>query len=455
MQMRHGVARLGGLILLGIFMAVGTDDAASQGTRGGFPSEAVEAQNIDAVRRKLLNVQFGLDWFLADCAYALDQLATLESEVKTHPGITPQRRAELIIEVRRLASRLQRTTCQKPAAAPGTPIVALDLSAGGQMVKLPRRSFLGFEPLGAPAPTLGLVQPSRDASGPSGQFEVKINTGVLPSLRFSLGHSEGDIGQFFPVIDPGAGNRIVLPGPLGGASGVSAGGYPLNVVRDARYRAAYEENQFGLTFSDLVGRGGTNDAGWNYADMARMAPYVGILYSGISTTEQFAGSIPGLGRDFAYTTDVDVDRIGARVGVEGEIPVNNFFDTGSLSHELRFGAGYRAQPPDNHWAVALRFAGDVSVFHLSASGQDHFTFTGVPSSTAPLDTTATKFGYALRGGVELRNPTGLVLGVMTGYESVPGYGVVERDGNNPSRYVFKNADVFKVTGSVRFTFGGK
>jgi hypothetical protein len=448
--MRHGVARLGGLILLGIFMAVGTDDAAPQGTRGGFPSEAVEAQNIDAVRRKLLDVQFGLDWFLADCMYALDQLATLESEVKTHPGITPQRRAELITEIRRFASRLQRTTCQKPAAAPGTPIVAFDLSAGGQTIKLPKRSFLGFEPLGAPAPTLGLVQPSRDASGPSGQFEIKINTGVLPSLRFSLGHSEGDMGQFFPVIDPGAGNRIVLPGPLGGASGVSAGGHPLNIVRDTHYQYEFRETTIGV----ILG-GGVNDWGFTYAEALRVAPYFGVEYARSATNEQFAGSIPGLGRDFAYMTNVDVDRVGVRVGVEGEIPVNNFFDNGSLSHELRFGRGYRVEPRDDHWDIALRFAGEFSGFRLSASGQDHFTFTGVPSSSAPLDTTATKFGYGLRGGVEWRNPTGLVFGVMTGYERAPGYGAVERDGNNPSRYVFKSADVFKVTGVVKFTLGGK
>lgn len=295
--------------------------------------------------------------------------------------------------------------------------VSLTGSAGGQFVRVPKRIFLGHEAPGATSPTLGLVQPSQNATGASGRIELKTEEalGPVPRFRVFFEYSYFDTNQNFPTVDPGAGNRIVFPGPEGGASGVSAGGYPLNIVRDAQWSL---EDRRATGWVDIFAPTAPIILGDNI--FLELDPFVGVGGGNNRMDEKFSGSVPGLNRMFEYSSGVDVRSVGARAGFDAKIPL----DMGSAYNPI------------------LRLGGYVSATHMSASGTDSFTFTGVTPSQTNISKTKVGVGGGISAGLEVNLTPGLKFGAKVGYESVPDYGTIERDGNNPSSFKFENADKF-------------
>ena len=322
------------------------------------------------------------------------------------------------------------------------PLVGADFEVGAGFVelKLPKRSFLGSEPIGAPAPTLGLSSPERNATGSSLSGSIKFVfdapvgmqpysatpvEGFQPSVtttygKVSIYHSEADIDQRIGTIDPGAGNALVIPGPLGGPSGFKLMAWPLNIIRDATYSADFNRTGARIDFGRTTKLQISVD--FDFYGSA------GYAHSGFE--EHFLGSIPGFIRDFVYTSFGRTDQLKLRAG---------------------FAVG-------KQFIVSQAFTAHVGVFaevgpDLSwARGSDSLAFTGFPTSSIALSTSKTDIGFT--GGVRLsaKLSNGFQIGAQLSYLRATGLPVFERDGNGPTVLKLEAGDMWSVSvrGTIKF-----
>jgi hypothetical protein len=297
-------------------------------------------------------------------------------------------------------------------------------TAGGSLsvgqLSLPQQRFLGFEALGTLIQTLGVASFEEDARVTAGSFDgsahfadadVFGSNGIWTALGYV--RTTANASARVTNIDP-AGDRLLIPGPLGGPSGfslVSAGG--LNVVTQADYEAHYEWDSFyakaGLPF----------DCGpWLFM------PFFGAAYTDQEQTSSFSGNIPGFGRNFAYNTMVDVETISPFVGFDAVRHFNG---------------------------VSIHGGGLVSADFNDADGYDRLSFTGVADSQAMISQDDTSLGGRAWAGVTFGTPQSpFKLSLDASYVYVDNIPVITRDGTNPSSLGFESAD--GVLGTIRATF---
>ncbi len=314
------------------------------------------------------------------------------------------------------------TRCK--AAVAKAPKTESSFTAGGSLavgnLNLPTQSYLGFEAVGTLVQTLNVANVEEEARATAGSFDGSAhfsNTSLFGSNGVWAGvgyiRTTANASTRLMNIDP-AGSRLLIPGPLGGASGfslASAGG--LNLVTQADYEAQYEWDSFyakaGLPF----------DCGpWVFM------PFFGVAYTDQEQTSRFSGSIPGFARTFAYNTMVDVETISPLVG----------FDA------IRHFPGF-----------SLHSGGLLSADFNDAHGYDRLSFTGIADSQAPLDQDDTSLGGRAWAGITFGAPQSpFKLSLDASYVYVDNIPVVTRDGTNPSSLGFESAD--GVLGSIRATF---
>lgn len=336
--------------------------------------------------------------------------------------------------------KINRLQCPRRAQVdPKPPNVEAWIGAGAGFIYLPRRGLLGSE-LGG-VPSIGLVTPDHHATGGGVSGSLRFNDPeFLANLAFldALGFHGfvdnyldflffyGDFGvdESFGAIDPGAGARLLIPGPTGGASGFSLGGNPLNIVRDARYSA------------DLMKGGGAVRFGQRTAASNGLS--FGVFgsagYTRITFDEMFSGSIPGLARSFAYDSSVDVDQFRLRLGTEFKLRSRFVTDAG-IEFRPEFTVSAEVGPDFSH-----------------GSGSDRLSFTGFPDSRIGISKSKTDLGFsaAVSAGVEFSN--GVKLAVEGRYIRENGLPVLGRDGTNPTRLELESGDAFIGTGRVTIPF---
>jgi len=308
---------------------------------------------------------------------------------------------------------------KRVAESTGTSFTAGGSLSVGQL-SLPQQAFLGFEALGTLIQTLGVASVEEDARVTAGSFDgsahfadadVFGSNGIWAALGYVRTTANASASQ--TNIDPN-GDTLLIPGPLGGASGfslVSAGG--LNVVTQADYEAHYEWDSFyakaGLPF----------DCGeWLFM------PFFGAAYTDQQQTSSFSGNIPGFGRNFAYNTNVDVETISPFIGFDAVRHFNG---------------------------VSIHGGGLLSADFNDADGWDRLSFTGVADSQTSLSGDDTSLGGRAWAGVTFGTPQSpFKLSLDASYVYVDNIPVITRDGTNPSSLGFESAD--GVLGTIRATF---
>lgn len=313
-----------------------------------------------------------------------------------------------------------RTACDKPETPSSAAIFGAGASFFAGILNLPTQSFLGFENPGTLAQTIGVTNGDNEARTTGASLDGSVffpGQGIFGSQGFwtAFGYlrTTATASGTAQTIDPN-GDGLLIPGPLGGASGfalVSAGG--LNVVQNATYEADAEWNSFyvkgGLPF----------DCG----DL-KVTPFAGVAYSEQQSMSRFSGSIPGFGRNFAYNTDVYVDTFSGIIGVD----LVKDFDR-----------------------VSVHGGGLVSIDSNDGSGTDRLSFTGVADSQTSLSNDETTYGARAWTGLTFgteKSPFKVSIDATYIYqENLP---VIMRDGVNPSRLTYDDGDA--VVGSIRATF---
>ncbi|PKQ07082.1 MAG: hypothetical protein CVT72_04455 [Alphaproteobacteria bacterium HGW-Alphaproteobacteria-11] len=284
-------------------------------------------------------------------------------------------------------------------------------------VNLPTLAYLGFEDAITLAQTIGVVDGEDEGAvaGMSigGSVDLSPHDENSPDvwrphgwwLEVGVARSSTDVSSSFTNIDP-AGDGLLIPGPLGGASGFalpSAGG--LNVVSTARFSASYDWTNFHAKFFMPV-----------ECETLLLFPFAGLGYTRTGFDASFEGSIPGFARDFAYNTSVDADAISPMAGLE---VVRDFGGT------------------------SLRAGGLIAVDFNDADGRDRLSFTGFPDSEAMLENDDTTVSGRVWLGVTYgtaASPFALSLDVAWIHAgNVPN---ITRDGVNPTRLDMDNADAF-------------
>lgn len=281
-------------------------------------------------------------------------------------------------------------------------------------INLPTLSYLGFEDAITLDQTIGVVD-GEDTGSVAG---VSIGgEGFAPDWNLwwstNLSQSSINVSSGSPFIDP-MGDGLLIPGPLGGASGFalpSAGG--LNVVSQADFSASYD-------WTSIYGKFGIPVECENFL----VLPFFGIGYTRTDFDARFDGSIPGFARDFAYNTSVKVDTISPMAGFEA---VRDF------------------------GRYALRAGGLVAVDFNDADGRDRLSFTGFPDSEAAIENDDTTMSGRAWVGVTFGTADSpFALSVDFAWIHAGNAPNITRDGVNPTRLDMDNADA--IVGSLRASF---
>ncbi len=313
-----------------------------------------------------------------------------------------------------------REACDKPETPSSAAIFGAGASFFAGLLNLPTQSFLGFENPGTLAQTIGVTNGDNEARTTGASLDGSVffpGHGIFGSQGFwtAFGYlrTTANASGTTDTIDPN-GDGLLIPGPLGGASGfslVSAGG--LNVVRNATYEVNAEWDSF-------YAKGGLP---FDCGDI-KVTPFVGVAYSDQESMSRFAGSVPGFGRNFAYNTDVYVETFSGLIGVD-------------LMKDLG--------------RVSVHGGGLVSIDSNDGSGTDRLSFTGVADSQASLSNDETTYGGRAWAGLTFgtdKSPFKVSIDATYIYqENLP---VIMRDGVNPARLTYDDGDA--VVGSIRATF---
>lgn|GEM_PF-4727359 len=328
--------------------------------------------------------------------------------------------------------------------APLGPLVPLPQGTGGfknssfdaggsfAFITVPQQSYFGaYNPMTGHE-AVGLFNTNRKVTMSGGSFSFEHGLSAMFFLYGSLQAMEGSnsgSGSF----EPGTGNRTLFPGPMGGASGVSLGGYPMNVITDINYRAGYSAV------------GGTFGFGSRFMINPNVRFSVGLHagYQNLEVHQSMAGEVSAFARTFGYETAMSVR---------------------NYSYGVRSGIEFQALPN-----VILSVKGHAGGASSKGGGDDSFAFTGLPTSTAGLDVSGTQFVGGVSGGIRVTlgtlstatsvgvaPPLGplVVVGADFGLERLPGFPTVVRDGLFRSRMRTSSADALLITLRASIIMGG-
>lgn len=294
--------------------------------------------------------------------------------------------------------------------------IVLYLDGGGSKAKLPSRVYLGSYYGGSDH--LGLYSPTRTATGGSIAGSVKINLGtnVAPPIglltldkvwtKFSFYYADLQTEDTASMLMPVAGN-LLLPGPNGGASGFSLGGFPNNYVQGANYSGGLSKTGFKVS----LGQTSKISKSLSY-DLS-----LSVGYGRINFDEKFSGSVPLFNRDFTYTSDAKVDQLKLRLGV-------------GLSKDFQL----------NGTTLSVGARGAFGPDFSHGSGTDRLSFTGFADSQSEPSETKTSLGYGFSLSLGLKTPLGMKLSIAGSYMHETGLPVFYRDGNNPTQLQLEGGD---------------
>jgi hypothetical protein len=309
-------------------------------------------------------------------------------------------------------------------AAPGK--TEVNIATGGIKLSMPKRSFLGSESGGVPR--TGLFAPDRETSGASVYGSVKFDMGSIFSAPSNFGGSSStwakagfyyaslDNDQSIGTIDAGPGNRLLIPGPTGGASGFSIA--PGNPAQNVLYS------------NNLSKSGGRVDVGQStHFPISVTVDFWGSLgYSHYSFDEKFSGTTAGF--NFAYNSDAKVDQFRMRfgVGLSKDFP---------LQSGLTFNVGAY---------------GEVGPDFSRGSGTDSLSFTTFPTSSTNPSTSQTAAGYRVGVTAGIKTAYGFGLSIEGAYMRETGLPVFDRDGTNSTRLELSSGDAWTVMGRGTLRF---
>jgi hypothetical protein len=302
--------------------------------------------------------------------------------------------------------------------------VFTEISVGAESIDFPHTSYLGSSIGGVDH--LGLVKVDDYMRGWSADWNTQIHFGNASPLaggfvEFGVTRGWAEEHTFAGSFDPGPGARLAIPGPNGGTSGFSIA--PGNAATNLQYSAGLRELGLRLGYGKP----------FQVTANTQITPKLFATYTRSDFNESMAGSIPGVGRDFRYSTDIGIDRFSFGLGLAGETHIDTPL-------------------ADSGWDVALRYAGEFSGFKIAGSGHDSLDFTGFPTSTQALDKNETDWGFKLSTGIELKNRYGLTFAIEGAYERRPGSPEVVRDGVNPSMLQLNYGSIWTAKGIIRFEF---
>jgi hypothetical protein len=238
-------------------------------------------------------------------------------------------------------------------------------------------------------------------------------------LKFGVSYTKADIDQYIRTISPGAGNQMLFPGAQGGASGFALGGYPANVVQNARYTTSYNIYTGRLELGQDC----------YYSPDLLVGGYGALAYRRADIRENFDGAIPGFGRNFAYRTDVDVNEFQSWLG-------------------LRIRRAFALQ------GMSLILGGftELGLEVIRASGIDTFSFTGFPDSSANLSKNKSGLGFAAGASASVETIGGASLGATVIYETLTNDPSVDRNGTDPSTLDVKRGYAVTYSAQLKFKF---
>lgn len=286
--------------------------------------------------------------------------------------------------------------------------------------------FLGQEQPGSGVPEVGLLEADESIStvGGSVRLEVPISGSFLGTgidfIFIDAGGATGDTRADLGPFDPAGDARLLLPGPTGGASGLSLG-----------TSEAFPNDATSLLFDaelNLLSIG--IGAGWRVeADSgAVISPYVGFSYKDLSLDQSLQGLIPGYNGNFGYESEVDVSSYALAVGADVIYPL-----------------------PSSAISLVAGIEGRVAVQDIS--GRDSLNwlaFTTTGGGTADLDGSQTDVFGSANAGISFDVGSWSIL--AQGTIALEGIPEIIRGGTDPSRVNIKTQEAYGASVTVRKRF---
>lgn len=313
------------------------------------------------------------------------------------------------------------------------------LAIGVGEYRLRQRAFLATELLGSGIFALGFASPARNLRANSWQlgFQASLDGDAAPdSLRtnpdtgryiaFTYLHSDASGASYFPVLDPGPGYGLGIPGIDGGASGIFLPLNPFNIVTDAEYRGAITWGQASFDTGTRRDRPGGSD-GWS----------VGIRYSYLDQFETFGGQVPGYGGGFEYQFGAESQALGAHVGYH---------------RSWALGGGDSAG-----WDSSVSLGGEAGLAYVRAEGDAWLGFSGGLNVVAPsyrmFDESGARPYASVNASVQsTHRSSGLTLSLGLSYDLRP-WGVgFHGDGTNPFTMELQTMQAWNVFAGMAVRF---
>lgn len=278
-----------------------------------------------------------------------------------------------------------------------------------------RQAFLGQEPIGATAPLLDQVEVQHEIDAVDYFGSVKyVFTGDAPFsyAEVSVGYSEASGDAAFGTFDPTSDNRFLLPGPEGGASGLSLGDAPSfpNTATDLAGDFEFDELAIDLGLPVL----GAQPLSPEENDSSYLVELV-LGGSFADYKSSFSGRLDGYSGNFNYATDVKVDALYVGARFEASVPLTSRTTTGL--------------------AIAAWFGGEGRVSTFDVSGIDTLNWAVFGGGTtgggsADFDENQIEIDGSLSAGLRLfLQPA--IIDIFAEVETVRTPSII-RNGNDPS-----------------------
>ncbi|MBI1260933.1 MAG: hypothetical protein GC184_04345 [Rhizobiales bacterium] len=277
-------------------------------------------------------------------------------------------------------------------------------------INVPALAYLGLEQTLTLIQVLSIVKGEDKGTVTGADFSGSVfepNSNLL--FGFGLSRSATSMRSDYTNIDP-AGDTLLIPGPLGGASGFAlptAGG--LNVVTTANFSSDYAWN---TAYAKM---------GYPFAcDEFSFLPFGGLAYTRAEFDAHFDGSIPGYARDFAYSTSLRTNSYSPMIGVDVERKFQRF---------------------------NLHAGGLLAVDINDTSGHDSLAFTGVADSRVDLSNNDATISGRAWAGVSFGNDASpFKLSLDLSWIHAGNVPKISRDGTNPTTLKLESANA--VVGSI-------